>query len=99
MADWNTPSLTDTYAAFLSALTARDVDAASMAETPTNPPVGFIRWNIASSKFQRWSGAAWVDLILSAAGGGTGGVGGLGTMSLQNANAVAITGGTISGLT
>ncbi len=99
MADWNTPSLTDPYATFLSSLQARDVDGATMAEAPTNPPTGYIRWNVALSKFQRWSGAVWVDLVLGAAGGGTGGTTALGTMSTQNANAVAITGGTISGLT
>lgn len=99
MADWNTPALTDPYATFLSSLQARDVDAATMAEAPTNPPTGFIRWNTTLNKFQRWSGAAWVDLILAVAGGGTGGTTPLGTMATQNANAVAITGGTLAGLT
>jgi hypothetical protein len=99
MADWNTPTLTTTYAAFLAAMQERDVDAATMAESPTNPPVNYIRWNTALSKLQRWNGAAWVDLVLSGAGGGTGGTTPLGTMSTQNANAVAITGGTLAGIT
>ena len=99
MADWNTPVLGDPYATFLAAFKDRDLDGATMAEAPTNPPTGFIRWNVSLSKFQKWNGAAWVDMVLSAAGGGTGGTTPLGTMSTQNANAVAITGGTIAGLT
>lgn len=95
MANWNTPSLTDTYSDFLSALTARDVDAATMVKTGTNIPTGFIAWENTLMKFQRWNGAAWVDLVISAAGGGTAGTTALGTMALQNASAVAITGGTI----
>jgi len=98
MADWNTPTLTTTYAAFLTALQERDVDAATMAESPTNPPNNYIRWNTALSKFQRWNGSIWVDLVLSGAGGGTGGTTPLGTMAVQNANAVAITGGSLSGV-
>ena len=99
MADWATPVLTDTYATFLSALKARDEDAATMAGSPTTPPTGYIRWNTTLNKFQRWSGAAWVDLVLSAAGGGTAGTTSLGTMAYQAASAVSITGGTLSGIT
>lgn len=98
MSNWNNPSLTDLYADFLDLLKARDVDTATMAETPTNPPTGYIRWNVAGSKFQKWDGAAWVDMVLGGAGGGTGGTTALGTMSIQNANAVAITGGTVNGV-
>ena len=45
MADWSHPVLTDTYANFLSYLTARDIDAATMglAGLPTNPPSFFIK--------------------------------------------------------
>ena len=99
MADWAAPALTDTYVSFLASVKARDVDAATMAESPTNPPTNYIRWNTALSKFQRWNGAAWVDLVLSAAGGGTGSGTPLGTMAFQNATAVAITGGTLDGVT
>lgn len=94
-ANWNNPILTDTYSNFLDLLKARDVDAATMAEAPTNPPTGYIRWNATLNKFQKWSGAAWVDLVLATAGGGTGATS-LGTMAAQNATAVAITGGTIN---
>ena len=99
MADWADPALTSAYADFLSELKLRDVDAASLKEGSSNTPTGYIQWVVASNKFQRWSGAAWVDLVLSVAGGGTAGVVALGTMSLQNSNAVAITAGTIAGLT
>ncbi len=97
MADWNAPVLTDTYTNFLDYLKARDVDAASMAESPTNPPTGFIRWNSSANKFQKWNGSTWTDLVLAEAGGGTGGTS-LGTMAQQDANAVAITGGTINAI-
>ena len=45
MADWSHPVLTDTYANFLSYLTARDLDAATMGLSglPTNPPGFFIK--------------------------------------------------------
>lgn len=97
-ADWSGPSLTTAYATLLTALKDRDADAATMAESPTNPPTGYIRWNISLNKFQRWSGAAWVDLVLSVDGGGTAGTTSLGTMAFQGASAVAITGGSITGL-
>ena len=56
---------------------------------------------------QEWDGSAWQNKVISIAGGGTGastpsGILGnlnLGTMALQNATAVAITGGTITGIT
>ncbi|KKN65770.1 hypothetical protein LCGC14_0478150 [marine sediment metagenome] len=99
MADWDDPELTSTYADFLSKLKARDVDAACLKESSSNTPTGYIQWVVASNKFQRWSGSAWVDLVLSVAGGGTAGVVALGTMAFQNSNAVAISAGTIAGLT
>lgn len=99
MADWAAPLLTTAYATFLANIKDRDVDAATMAESPTTPPTGYIRWVVASNKFQRWNGAAWVDLVLAVAGGGTGGVTSFGTMAFQAASAVAITGGTIGGMT
>lgn len=98
MADWTDPDLPDAYATMLAALKARDVDAATMAETPTTPPTNYIRWNSSLNKFQRWNGAAWDDLVLGAAGGGTGGVTALGTMAFQSASAVAVTGGSITGV-
>ncbi len=98
MADWNTPALADTYVNFRAYLMAREVDCATMDfSAATNIPTGTIQYVVATNKFQRWSGAAWVDLVLAAAGGGTGGTAALGTMAYQNAATVAITGGTASG--
>jgi len=106
MANWSNPSLTSSYSDFLTQLKARDEDAASMADSPTNPPTGYKRWNDTSKIFQNWSGSAWADLVLGLTGGGTGSASasgartnlGLGTMATQNANAVAISGGTVQGL-
>jgi hypothetical protein len=108
MADWNKPTITSLYPAFVDEVDARLDDAATMfAAAPTNPPSGTIRYFRSTNKFQEWSGTAWVDLVISMEGGGTGGTDpgeivdnlNLGTMSSQNANAVAITGGAVSGLT
>jgi hypothetical protein len=107
MADWGLPGITDSYiTTILQSLKARDVDAATLAESPTTPPTGFVRYNRAANKFQEWSGSAWVDLVLSIAGGGTGATSdsaartalGLGTMAVQNSNSISVTGGSISGL-
>jgi hypothetical protein len=106
MSDYNTPTLSTAYATFLSNLKDRDVDAITLClSTPSNPPVGTIKWNRASSKFQEWDGAAFQDLILSLAGGGTAAISaaaartslGLGDMATQTSSAVNITGGTLAG--
>jgi len=99
MADWNAPVITTAYATFLANMKDRDLDCAKMDfSAATNKVVGMIQYVVASNKFQRWNGSAWVDLILATAGGGTGGVASLGTMAFQAAAAVAITGGTLTGL-
>jgi hypothetical protein len=101
MADWNLPTLPDTYANFLDRLNARDVDSGTLVVgTITNPPVGMMRYERIGNKFQEWNGSAWVDKIISTAGGGTGGTSlpVYGTMASQNANNVAITGGNINSL-
>jgi len=100
-ANWNNPVLTSLYTDVLADLKARDVDAITFnSVVGTNLPVGAKRWNAPTNTFQSWDGAAWNNLILSIAGGGTGASSGtpLGTMAFQNANAVAITGGTMSGV-
>jgi hypothetical protein len=107
-ADWNKPALGDTYANFLAYLIARDFDAISLCYGgfPTNPQTGMLAYIRASDKFQEYNGSAWVDKVLSLAGGGTGGASavgaraslGLGTMAIQNATGVTITGGSITGL-
>lgn len=105
--DWNKPTITDLYTDVLNQLDERLDDSATLfVSTSTNQPVGSMRYVRASNKFQEWNGTAWVDKVLSVAGGGTGGSTsggavaalGLGTMALQNANAIAVVGGTVSGL-
>jgi hypothetical protein len=58
-------------------------------------------------KFQEWDGAAWNDKVLDLTGGGTGSATsagartnlGIGSMGTQNSNAIAVTGGTLTGIT
>lgn len=108
MADFNTPTTSTAYATVLANLKDRDTDALSLCLVdPTNIPTGAIKYNRVSNKFQEWNGSAWVDKVLALAGGGTGGTDaasartalGLGSISTQDANAVAITGGTLAGVT
>ena len=63
-ADWNTPSLTTAYSAFLTALLARDVDIATQFNngTATNIPTGAIMWNTTTNRWNKWSGSAWAEL-------------------------------------
>lgn len=105
-ADWNTPTSATAYLTVLDNLNDKLVDAISLQKSaPSNLPTGAIKYDRINNKFQEWSGAAFVDLLLSVAGGGTGSASaagartnlGLGTMAVQNANAVAITAGTIAG--
>lgn len=103
--DFNQPLLTTAYAAFLQTLKDRDVDSITQClGDPSNKPTGAFRYLRASNKFQEWDGSAWQDKVISVAGGGTGATSiggvrtalGLGTMAVQNDNAVAINGGTIN---
>lgn len=107
MADWALPTLSSGYSDFLTYLKARDSDAASLGYAAiTNPETGQMRYVRASNKFQEYDGASWVDKLVSIAGGGTGSSTaanartalGLGTIATQDANNVAITGGSISGV-
>lgn len=74
MVDWNYPQLTSTYTDVLDELKARDTIAARMFrdETPAGLAVGSMRWNPAATRLQEWDGSAWVDVVLSLGGGGTG---------------------------
>ena len=106
MADWNAPVLGTAYATWHSEMQARDVNALTLADTRlaamTNIPTNAKRWNNTDKVFESYE-AGWNDLVLAVTGGGTGATTaagsraslGLGTMSIQDANAVAITGGTI----
>ena len=108
MADWVKPAITDLYTDVLDFLKARDVDAVTLnLGAPSSLPVGAIKYDRTGKKFQEWNGTIWVDIVLAVSGGGTGGSTpgsgasglGLGTMSVQNAVSVAITGGSIVGIT
>lgn len=111
MADWadTNPTLTTAYAQVLQALRDRDIDAGSLFfNAPTNPKDRLFRYNRANDVFEEYqtADASWHPKAPSVAGGGTGATTaagartnlGLGTMATQAANAVAITGGSISGL-
>lgn len=104
MADWNLPGLTDLYVNFLTYVSARLNDAATMfSSPPTNQPVGSIRLNRATDIFEEWDGSTWNAVLIGLTGGGTSGSSastartglGLGTIATQDSNAVAITGGDI----
>lgn len=109
MTDWAHPVLSDTYSSVLTTyLNGRDVDAITLQFTPaSNPPTHAIKLLRAPVKFQDWNGASYDDLLLDVTGGGTGAANaaaartnlGLGTMATQNSTGVAITGGSISGVT
>jgi hypothetical protein len=93
---------------FVSEAKDRDVDAATMfLNAPSNQPTGAVKLVRSPIKLQEWDGAAWQDKLLDVTGGGTGAATaanartnlGIGTMGVQNSNAIAVTGGTITGLT
>lgn len=107
MANWNNPTLASTYSDVIADFKARDVDAITLQySAPSNLPTGAIKYERTLNKFQEWSGSAFVDKVLSLEGGGTGATTAagvrtalaLGTLALQNSNAIIITGGSISGL-
>lgn len=110
MANWG---LTDLAASLwedlLEILKGRDVDAATaFAQVPTNPIPQSIRWNRTTKEWQEFDGSGnWVPQTLAISSGGTGAVDaagaraslGIGTMGVQSSNAVAVTGGALSGVT
>lgn len=110
MSDFALPILTSLYTDVLTILKDRDVDLSTMFNNlgvaATNVPLNAIQFFRTPNTFRQWNGTVWQDLPISVNGGGTGGQNatdartnlGLGTMATQNANNVAITGGTISGI-
>ena len=64
MADWTKPTLTSTYANYLTETTARDTDCAIQfsSGTITSPPTGAVKWDTGLNRWQKWSGAAWGEL-------------------------------------
>jgi hypothetical protein len=79
-------------------------------DQPTNPPLGAIRLNRQTNRFEEFDGTGnWLTKTLGISGGGTGatdaGVAranlGIGTLGVQAANSVNITGGlaTLNSLT
>lgn len=107
MADWNQPTLGSAYADFLNFLAARDLDVATFFNSlPTNPSTNMMRFERTGDKFQEYLAGSWTDTPIGIAGGGTGGATavdartnlGLGDMATQSSSAVAITGGSISGI-
>lgn len=72
MADWNKPTLTDTYANFLTYMKALVTDAAQLFNSsPTNPIANMIKLVRSPVKLQEYSGGSWVDRLISIEGGGT----------------------------
>ena len=105
MADWTNPKLSSTYVNFLNEFNVKIVEAAQMYPTGTSIPNAAMRLERGSNVLQEWNGSAWVTKPIGVIGGGTGGSSGaeartnlgFGSMSIQNANGVAITGGSITG--
>jgi hypothetical protein len=109
MANWTNPLVTSQYDTFVVETKDRDVDCATMfINQGINVPNGSIRWNRVTSILEQFdaTGVVWVPLVLGITGGGTGANNpngirvalGLGTMSVQNSNAISISAGVITGL-
>ena len=104
--NWLLPQLTSNYATgVLQVINNKFIDCITLFRggDGSNLPVNAIRYNgDLNGTFQRWNGTLWNNMILGIEGGGTGSDNpsgirnnlGLGTMAMQNSNAVAITGGT-----
>jgi 6-phosphogluconolactonase (cycloisomerase 2 family) len=66
MADHSKPTNTSLYTNYTSEIDARFDDLTlgldPAVTSPTNVPTNAIRWNSASAKWEKWNGAAWVNL-------------------------------------
>lgn len=108
MADWQNPKITSNYITFVDEVKTRDIDAITLQlNAVVSPPTGAIKLVRAPVKFQEWTGSVFADRVLSLEGGGTGAAAaggartnlGLGSMAVQNSNAIAVTGGSIANMT
>jgi hypothetical protein len=113
MANWLNPTITTQYDVFVNEAKDRDVDSATMflnAASLSSPPIGSIRLNRLGAgfyKLQEWDvPGSFYERYLHVSGGGTGASEpagarsnlGIGTMGVQNSNAVSISGGVIGNL-
>jgi len=107
MADFNLPLASSLYVDVLTYLKLRDIDALTLCfNEPTNIPDHSFKYERNLNLFQAYEGGTWRNKVLSVLGGGTGATNpndirinlGLGSMALQAASAVAITGGTMNGV-
>jgi hypothetical protein len=108
--NWSLPTTTSNYATgVIQAINNKFIDCITLFRggDGSNLPTNAIRYNgDLAGTFQRWNGSVWANMILAVAGGGTGSDNpagirtnlGLGTMAVQNANAVDITGGNAVGM-
>jgi len=112
MANWSNPTITTQYDVFVNEAKDRDVDAITLC---LNAPVGgvpvgaiqMVRLTPATYALHEYNGLGFALKYLAVSGGGTGtgdpatarGNLGIGTMGVQNSNAVSISGGTIMNLT
>lgn len=106
--DWNLPTVTSLYTAFVTELTARDVDALTMCvSAPTHIPANAMRFNRSTNIFEEYLASVWTAKVLGITGGGTGGTDaasgraalGIGTLGVQDSNSINVTGGALSGIT
>lgn len=67
MADFNLPTVSDSYTNIIAYLKNRDLDVAMMLRsdivTVTNPQTNMIRWNNANKYWEHYNGGSWVALI------------------------------------
>jgi hypothetical protein len=98
MADHSKPIVSDAYADVLSQIRGRFEDQAKLFDpattSPTNLVTGTVAWQSSSSKFVKWNGTAWVDLItdLSLSGSLTLSGGTANSVPYLNASKVVTTG-------
>jgi hypothetical protein len=110
MTDWSKPTATSLYVPnFIQEVIDRDVDSGTMTGPGAGTPNGFMKFNRGTFGFEEFNSVlgSYVAKQVSVVGGGTGSTTaagartnlGIGTLGTQSSSAVAITGGTISGIT